>query len=960
MIAVGSIGEYLDEYEDCNMYITRNAGDSWIEIRKDPHLWAITNRGGLLVLINQSESITTLSYSWDFGTSWSDYKFTDESINVESVNGFETSPKVIISGHVPNEKSRDVRTVSILIDFSTIFPRVCDSTDFETWIPPLDCFLGEKLVLERRKAESICLIHEEYMPNTTGPRLCDCNETDFECDSNFFRNEIGECILVGKDPNQPSSCVMGDKYEGSSGYTKIAPSKCTNGIDLSKKIERTCDAVPADPENVEIAYFLFPDTIEDYFQFKNSTSIIVKDSGRNCYFTKNGFTWEKLNMDSVITIIEDVYWPNRAFILTAESLWVSTDYGLSFSEVKIPSLPNMDLTSEVLSTHPSRQDWLLWIGSRYCTDYSPDWDCRAILYISLNAGMDWSEMDTYVSSCQWAWSSSFKISLEKTILCVGFPEKNGDQHDLRDSYLIRYDYADSQSKMLMKSNLFAIEGEYLIVAVPNPERNALDIKISLDGEQFTSLTFPDNLIAKKGYTVLDSKTGNLFLSMIESITSGAEHGIIMKSNWNGTFYQKSLDAANINKYGFVDFEKIEGLIGAMIANQVANAFELPNGVSKKIQTKISFDDGENWTFLKAPALDSKQNEFKCSKNRVCDQLHLHAFTERHDRRDSFSTPEAIGLLIGVGNVGEYLKDFNDGDMFLSRDGGKSWIEISKEAHMVEVSDHGGVILMINDEGPTSSFKYSLDNGQTFYNHDFSDLLNGQKFRIQNIISNPFGSLSSFILLGKQGAVSSSLRLDFSNVKSRKCSQNTDDSKSDFEHWTPFNQSCNFGAKFEFSRRKLTSDCYIGDSFPFLSPLVNYCECSIQDYDCDQYHVWSENECLPIPNINIPEPVCIDGFKRPSSGYIKKKITQCMGGENLEKELISCRESKSEALFKTFFSYRKYFLANCIFRCAANQFSFSVFTLSLYERPFRKTWCNLLATRYGATLGIVDEYRKLGI
>ena len=75
----------------------------------------------------------------------------------------------------------------------------------------------------------------------------------------------------------------------------------------------------------------------------------------------------------------------------------------------------------------------------------------------------------------------------------------------------------------------------------------------------------------------------------------------------------------------------------------------------------------------------------------------------------------------------------------------------------------------------------------------------------------------------------------------------------------------------------------------MAPVARACECSLLDYDCDQFHVWdnSSNACAPIPNINLPEPVCINGFRRPLSGYVKRKISQCSGGKSLEADLVPC-------------------------------------------------------------------------
>jgi hypothetical protein len=203
---------------------------------------------------------------------------------------------------------------------------------------------------------------------------------------------------------------------------------------------------------------------------------------------------------------------------------------------------------------------------------------------------------------------------------------------------------------------------------------------------------------------LESNTGNIFLQMIRSNSVGAEHGSLFKSNWNGTYYHKILDGVNQNRNGFADFEKIVGINGTIAVNEITNIDALPQGDPKRLITKFTFDDGENWIRIRGPSKDSNGKPYSCVG--AC-FLNLHAFTERHDRRDTYSSVGAVGLLLGVGNVGDSLTDFTNGDVFRSIDGGRNWDEIAKEAHMIEIADHGAVIVIVNDEEPVSSIKFFL-------------------------------------------------------------------------------------------------------------------------------------------------------------------------------------------------------------------------------------------------------------
>jgi hypothetical protein len=63
----------------------------------------------------------------------------------------------------------------------------------------------------------------------------------------------------------------------------------------------------------------------------------------------------------------------------------------------------------------------------------------------------------------------------------------------------------------------------------------------------------------------------------------------------------------------------------------------------------------------------------------------------------YSAENAVGMIIGTGNVGSYLSFQKDEiNTYLSRDGGLTWFEIMKGSHIYEIGDHGGLIVMADD------------------------------------------------------------------------------------------------------------------------------------------------------------------------------------------------------------------------------------------------------------------------
>jgi hypothetical protein len=110
---------------------------------------------------------------------------------------------------------------------------------------------------------------------------------------------------------------------------------------------------------------------------------------------------------------------------------------------------------------------------------------------------------------------------------------------------------------------------------------------------------------------------------------------------------------------------------------------------KQIQTVVSFDDGGSWTPLSAPSnVDCKSLNLD-SKDCV---LNLHSRTDSGVRGPIFSAKSSPGLMLGVGNVGKHLLDYNDGDTFLTRDAGRTWTLVRQGAHLYEFGDHGGLLV----------------------------------------------------------------------------------------------------------------------------------------------------------------------------------------------------------------------------------------------------------------------------
>jgi hypothetical protein len=69
-MGVGSIGPHLKPYEECDTFLSTDAGVSWKMIHKDAHLYEFGDQGSILVIINDEEGVDTVRYSTNLGKDW--------------------------------------------------------------------------------------------------------------------------------------------------------------------------------------------------------------------------------------------------------------------------------------------------------------------------------------------------------------------------------------------------------------------------------------------------------------------------------------------------------------------------------------------------------------------------------------------------------------------------------------------------------------------------------------------------------------------------------------------------------------------------------------------------------------------------------------------------------------------------------------------------------------------------
>ncbi|KAG1800646.1 uncharacterized protein BJ212DRAFT_1497985, partial [Suillus subaureus] len=209
------------------------------------------------------------------------------------------------------------------------------------------------------------------------------------------------------------------------------------------------------------------------------------------------------------------------------------------------------------------------------------------------------------------------------------------------------------------------------------------------------------------FTILDVSTNVIFIHMTMN-ERPMPWGNILKSNSNGTYFGASIENVNRKNRDFIDFEKFAGLNGIAMVNVVANPAEAALTGRKTLQTRITHNDGGTWKALLAPSVDSLGQKYPCSS--LACALHVRGFTECVDARVTYSSPSVVSVVMAVGNVGDALAPYTESNTFLSRDGGFTWEEVRRGAHLWKFGDSGSVIMIVNDQEPTDHILFTTDQG----------------------------------------------------------------------------------------------------------------------------------------------------------------------------------------------------------------------------------------------------------
>ncbi|KAJ2786022.1 vacuolar protein sorting/targeting protein PEP1 [Coemansia interrupta] len=426
--------------------------------------------------------------------------------------------------------------------------------------------------------------------------------------------------------------------------------------------------------------------------------------------------------------------------------------------------------------------------------------------------------------------------------------------------------------------------KYLLAAVSHAHSDEMDLFVSLDGHTWAESHLPLPPGGEEdAYTILASSAHAVFVDVVTA-ASDAAVGSLFRSNSNGTYYTQALAHTHRSAGGLVDVARVHGVEGVVVANQVSNWDRISHGIERilrrekfELRSRISFNDGARWRFLRPPAADIDGKPYRCSDDAwqtgEC-ALHVHLMTSPRMRGHVLGGDAAAGVVLAVGSVGPQLRKWAECDTFLSRDGGLTWRMAARGPHHVHVADAGAVLVLAADTGEaTDTVRYSLDGGGTWLLARMD-----AKLRVSALFGDDDGLGAVVVAAGvAHGAAHDGeqtlVAVDFGAVWPRQCAVDASDPRAgaDTEAFVLAaheDNDCILGHRAEHVRRRPDAQCAMRLAQP-LAPRLADCACSAHDFECDyNYAPASDGTCELVGEEVVPRGECLRAGDRflASSGY----------------------------------------------------------------------------------------------
>ncbi|KAM9364971.1 VPS10 domain-containing receptor SorCS3 [Pholidichthys leucotaenia] len=604
---------------------------------------------------------------------------------------------------------------------------------------------------------------------------------------------------------------------------------------------------------------------------------------------------------SVILILTKLYDINLGAV-TESSLWRSTDYGSTYAKLsdkvgsrtvlsylyvcptnkqKIMMLSDPEVESAVLISsdegasferypinfnilsllfHPTQENWIL--------AYSHD----SKLYSSMDFGRKWQLVHDNVMPGRFYWAV---MGLDRESDVVHIEARIGKG---RAQYVkCRAQRCTEGNRQYLfpghvDTNSLVVQDEYVFTQVTKSGRASYFV--SYMRESFKRIKLPKYCLPKDMH-IISTDEKQVFAAVQEWNQNNTYSLYISDSP--GVYFTLSLENLRTSRGPagnlLVDFYKVEGINGMYLANKL---------VDNHIMTFITYNKGQTWALLPAPATDVAGNNLSCILPSCSLHLHLE-MSETPYRSGPITTKKAVpGIIVATGNVGKELSSTNLG-MFITSDAGNSWRQIFDEEYNIWFLDNGGALLaVLHAPAPIRHLWISLDEGKKWDRHSFSLT----PLYVDGVLMEPESDNHIITFFGHFGHRSEwqLIKIDYKGLFTRRCMD------GDYQTWYLHNKGelCVMGEKQIYMKRRPGNRCMLAQDYSRIYS-SEPCLCTSYDFECDYgWERQADGKCSPAfwfnPNGATKSCSTSQSFLN-STGYRKVLSNNC---KEIEKNVYSPR------------------------------------------------------------------------
>jgi len=601
------------------------------------------------------------------------------------------------------------------------------------------------------------------------------------------------------------------------------------------------------------------------------------------------------------------------FIGISNEIWVSESCGEYFQSFMIMG----DIID--FKPHPIEKSWVLMSTMGTCKrEEVKGINCKN-LYLSKRMGYNFKQIKDKVIDFSWGvedltYLENIPISRIYVTLYNGESRLERAKWSEAIDLYFSDNFFKNQTLALRSGNRFLLK-EKRLFAVKVLDETTQEVKLYISKAHKKNLEMkpvdlPVKHLTQFSYSILDITKESIILHIKHQ---GIELpiGNIYVLNRKTLICSLSLLNNVMNLNGHPQFEKIQGIPGVYLANilehekaeNLEKEFSKNPGSSslsykileKYIRTYITYDYGGQWHLIAM-----KENCVgECGLN-----LNLKTFSEKGPL---YSKSNALGLVLGTGNIGNYLSH-RQINTFFSLDGGNEWSQLSKGSHIYDFGDHGGLIVIALNDIETDLISYSWNSGKSWENIFLSE-----KMKVLNIMTEEDNRGLHFLIIVQQNdSETRIIALDFNGFNKKPCIKGSEigNEDSDYELWSPWHSKhCLLGERTVFVKRKAERDCVNGMEFERLYQ-TETCACTEEDWECDKGFYRKKGSCERkefVDDFEKQKENCQD-FIVIRSGYRQIPGTRCSGGLQYRARLIKCSENNEKIGEKRGFSLKnEYYL-----------------------------------------------------